>query len=100
MPALEGHDLLPKSEIRFVQEDDWWVVHHEPTNVTTQGKTRSEAHEMITEAVLLHEGKIGEPVETWEDEKELMEDLGMTPAEIQEVKEKRESPPPLPDFLQ
>lgn len=101
MPDLEGHDLLPEDEIRFEQEDDWWVAHHEPSNVASQGKTREKAHEMVTEAVLLHRGEIGEPIETWEEEKELLREIGMTDEEIQEIKETRdEGANELPEFLQ
>lgn len=101
MTDLGDHDLLPDSEVRFVEEGDLWVAHHDLSGVVSQGRTRGEAHEMITEAVLLYRGEIGEPIETWEDEKELLEELDLTDEEIAELKKSRDDDPQeLPEFLQ
>lgn len=102
MVDLTEHSLLPESEIWFIKEDDWWVAHHDPSGVASQGRTRPEAHEMITEAVLLHRGEIGESIDSWEEEKEVLEDFGFTPDEIAAVKEARDSDDhqELPEFMQ
>lgn len=99
MTDLEGHDLLPRSELTFSREDNWIVVSHAPSGVTTQGRDMEHAHEMITEAVLLHRGEIGEELTTWEEERAALADLGFTEQEIQEIEAARDDPAPLPDFL-
>lgn len=101
MVDLEGHDRLPESELTFVTEDDWIVAHHEPSGVASQGKTRDEAHAMISEAVLLYRGVIGDPIESWAAEKELLKDIGLTEQELTDIKTKRETDSQsLPDFME
>jgi predicted RNase H-like HicB family nuclease len=83
--------------IILTEEDDWWVAKDDETGVASQGETREEALEMLDEAVALHEGEIGESIDTWEEEAELLEDLGIDPEEVKEAREENEG---LPEFMQ
>jgi predicted RNase H-like HicB family nuclease len=78
-----------EQEIHLTKEDDWWVAKDVETGVASQGKTREEALEMMDEAVALHKGEIGEPIE---DEEAFLEELGIDPDEVEPTKE-------LPDFM-
>lgn len=78
-----------QQEIHLTNEGDWWVAKDVETGVASQGKTREEALEMLDEAVGLHKGEIGEPIE---DEEAFMEELGIDPDEVEPTKE-------LPDFM-
>jgi len=63
-----------EDEIRMWREDDWWVITDVETGVTTQGKTREHALEMLDEAVALEKGEAGhEPTD------EELRDLGVDP---------------------
>lgn len=77
--------------ITLKKGDEWWVATDEETGVASQGQTRSEALEMLDEAVALHKGEMGEPIE---DEESFLRDIGIDPDEIPD------EPLPLPDFLQ
>jgi len=89
-PPCEG-------EIRLWPEDDWWVVTDVETGVTTQGKTREEALENIDEAVGLHRGELGKSIDTWEEERELLEELGIDPEKVKKAREEFDG---LPDFME
>jgi len=78
-----------EDEIRMWREDDMWVITDVETGVTTQGETREDALEMLDEAVGLHKGEIGEPIE---DEEAFMEELGIDPEEVEPTEE-------LPEFM-
>jgi predicted RNase H-like HicB family nuclease len=78
-----------KDEIRMWREDDMWVITDVETGITTQGETREDALEMLDEAVALHNGEIGEPIE---DEEAFMKELGIDPEEVEPTEE-------LPDFM-
>ena len=78
-----------EDEIRMWREEDMWVITDVETGVTTQGETREDALEMLDEAVSLHKGEIGEPIE---DEEAFMEELGIDPEEVEPTEE-------LPDFM-
>jgi len=78
-----------EDEIRMWREDDMWVITDVETGVTTQGETREDALEMLDEAVALHKGEIGEPIE---DEEAFMKELGIDPEEVEPTEE-------LPDFM-
>jgi predicted RNase H-like HicB family nuclease len=82
-------DLDREDEIRMWREEDMWVITDVETGVTTQGETREDALEMLDEAVALHKGEIGEPIE---DEEAFMEELGIDPDEVEPSKE-------LPGFM-
>lgn len=83
----------PDPTITLTKDGDWWVSRHVETGVASQGRTRKEALEMLDEAVALHRGEIGEPVE---DEAAFLEEIGLDPEEIEAARaENRE----LPDVL-
>jgi predicted RNase H-like HicB family nuclease len=90
-------DLDHEDEIRMWREDDGWVITDVETGVTTQGDTREEALEMLDEAVALHKGEIGEPIETQEEEREVLRDLGINPDEVDAAREENDE---LPEFMQ
>lgn len=75
--------------ILLTAEDGGWVATDTETGVASQGETREEALEMLDEAVALHKGEAGEPVE---NEDEVLHDLGIDPAETEKDRE-------LPEFL-
>ncbi len=65
-----------EQEIRLTKEDDWWVARDVEMEVTSQGKTRTEALENLDEAVALQKGEIGrEPTD------EELRELGIDPAD-------------------
>lgn len=86
-----------EDEIRMWREGDWWVITDVETGVTTQGTTREHALEMLDEAVGLHNGEIGESIDTPEEEREVLLELGFTPDEIEAGRDTNKE---LPDFLQ
>jgi len=86
-----------EGEIRMWPEGAGWVITHIETGVTTQGDTRQEALEMLDEAVALHRGVIGESIDTPEEEREALLNLGFTPEEIEAGRDTNED---LPDFMQ
>jgi predicted RNase H-like HicB family nuclease len=67
--------------IRLTEEDGWWVARDEDVGVTSQGPTRGEALSNLDEAVALHEGEIGDPIE---DEEAFLREIGIDPAEVEE----------------
>ncbi|MFB6201745.1 MAG: type II toxin-antitoxin system HicB family antitoxin [Halorhabdus sp.] len=83
-----GDDAI-EQEIHLTKEGDWWVAKDVETGVASQGETRQEALEMLDEAVALHKGEIGEPIE---DEEAFLEELGIDPDEVEPTKD-------LPDFM-
>ena len=83
-----GDDAI-EQEIRLTKEGDWWVAKDVETGVASQGETRQEALEMLDEAVALHKGEIGEPIE---DEEAFLKELGIDPDEVEPTKD-------LPDFM-
>ena len=87
-----GHEHEVERTITLTREGEWWVAVDEEEGVASQGKTREEALENLDEAVALHKGEIGDPIETWEEEKEVLEDLGIDPDEVEGDRE-------LPDFM-
>ena len=78
-----------EDEIRMWREDDMWVITDVETGVTAQGETREHALEMLDEAVGLHKGKIGEPID---DEEAFMEKIGIDSDEVEPTEG-------LPDFI-
>jgi len=77
-------------------EDGWWTARNVEVGVSSQGETKQEALENLDEAVALYKGEIGDPIETWEEEKEVLKDLGIDP---DEVKKSREENDELPEFM-
>jgi predicted RNase H-like HicB family nuclease len=78
-------------EIHLVEEDDgWWSAIDGQTGVASQGETREEALENLDEAVALHTGAAGEPID---DEDAFLEEIGIDPDEVPD------EPGELPEFL-
>jgi len=90
-------DADHEDEIRMWREDDGWVITDVETGVTTQGETREQALEMLDEAVALHKGKIGESIDTPEEEREVLRDIGIDSDEVEAAREENDE---LPDFMQ
>lgn len=76
---------------------EWWVAKDRETGVATQGKSRQAALENLDEAVALHKDENGDTVGSWEEEREVLEDLGI---DADEVKRAREENDDLPEFMQ
>ena len=84
--------------ITLTEEDDgWWVARDEATGVASQGETRQDALDNLDEAVALHKGEIGESIDTREEEKDVLEDLGIDPDEVEQARDEHDG---LPDFMQ
>ena len=84
--------------ITLIENDDgWWTARDEERGVTTQGKTRDDALDNLDEAVALHTGKIEPEIDTWEEEKAVLEDLGLDPEEVKAARDEHDG---LPDFMQ
>jgi len=74
-------DEAVQRRITLTQEGEWWVALDEEIDVASQGKTRAEALANLDEAVALHTGEIGEPVE---DREAFLREIGIDPAEVEE----------------
>lgn len=85
-----------EQEIRLVKSEDWWVATDIQTGVASQGDTRANALANLDEAVALHRGEIGEPIETSEEELEILSNLGLDPDEIQDARKQNDE---LPEFM-
>ena len=84
--------------ITLTQADDgWWVARDEATGVASQGETRQDALDNLDEAVALHKGETGDSVGNWEEEKEVLEELGIDPDEVQQARDEHDG---LPEFMQ
>lgn len=82
-----------RREIRLIEEDDgWWSAIDEEVGVASQGETREEALDNLDEAVALHTGEAGEPIE---DEEEFLREIGIDPEEVAGAEDRE-----LPDFMQ
>ncbi|WP_135304099.1 type II toxin-antitoxin system HicB family antitoxin [Haloarcula amylovorans] len=90
-------DLDHEDEIRMWREGDGWVITDVETGVTTQGDTREEALENLDEAVALHKGETGESIDSPEEEREALEELGIDPDEVEQARDENDE---LPDFMQ
>ncbi|SNR67239.1 Predicted nuclease of the RNAse H fold, HicB family [Halorubrum ezzemoulense] len=91
-------DVRSGRTITLTQADDgWWVARDEATGVASQGETREDALANLDEAVALHKGEIGESIDTWEEEKEALDDLGIDPDEVEQARDEHDE---LPEFMQ
>lgn len=84
--------------ITLTKEGDGWVALDEEvgeSGVASQGKTREEALENLDEAVALHEGEIGESIETWEEEAAVLRDLGIDPETVRTARKNETIETPL-----
>ena len=91
-------DVQSGRTITLTQTDDgWWVARDEATGVASQGETRQDALDNLDEAVALHKRKTGDAVDSWEEEKKLLDELGIDPDEVQQARDEHDD---LPDFMQ
>jgi len=65
--------------------------------VTTQGETREHALEMLAEAVALYTGEAGESIDTPEEEREALREMGIDPDEVADARDDHDG---LPEFMQ
>ncbi len=85
------------SEIVLTREGDGWVATEPESGVSSQGETREEALEMLDDAVAVHDGETGEPVESVDEEYRVLEELGIDSDEIERARAESDE---LPDFMQ
>lgn len=90
-------DSEHEDEIRMWREGDAWVITDVETGVTTQGETREKALEMLDEAVALHNGEAGESIDTPEEERDVLRELGIDPDEVETARAENDE---LPEFMQ
>ena len=102
-----GRTLIPDSDIEtsmsttrtitLIEEDDGgWSAIDEETGVASCGDTRSEALDMLDEAVELHESD-EDSIETAAEEREVLRDLGIDPDEVADARAETDE---LPEFMQ
>ena len=78
--------------VEFIHDEDGSVTARDlETGVASFGDTKAEALAMLAEALALHHGEAGEPIE---DETAVLEDLGIDPDEV------AGEPKDLPEFMQ
>lgn len=93
-PAPDTPDNSQR-EIRLIQDDDGgWSAIDETVGVASQGETRNEALENLDEAIALHKGEIGDPLE---NEAAFFREIGIDPDEVAQAREENDE---LPDFMQ
>jgi predicted RNase H-like HicB family nuclease len=94
-----GGDDAPElqSTITLTHDGESWTARDEETGVASCGATREEALAMLDEAVALYEGEIGESIDTWEAERDVLKELGVDPEEVKQAREEHDG---LPEFLQ
>jgi predicted RNase H-like HicB family nuclease len=85
------------SEIVLTREGDGWVATETESGVTSQGETRDEALEMLDDAIAVHYGEVGDPVESADEEYQVLEELGIDPDEVEQA---RAETGELPEFMQ
>ncbi|MFB6175996.1 MAG: type II toxin-antitoxin system HicB family antitoxin [Halobaculum sp.] len=86
----------PEQEIRLVDTDGVWVATDVETGVASQGSTREAALANLDEAVALHRGETGESVDTPEEERTVLRELGIDPDEVAEARSDSDG---LPEFM-
>lgn len=86
----------PEPAITLTKEDDWWVAKDTETGVASQGPTREAALENLDEAVALQRGETGEPIDSWDEEREALEELGIDPDDVADAREESSE---LPDCM-
>ncbi|QAU14068.1 type II toxin-antitoxin system HicB family antitoxin [Halorubrum sp. BOL3-1] len=91
-------DVQSGRTITLTQADDgWWVARDEATGVASQGETRQDTLGNLDEAVALHKRETGDSVDNWEEKKEVLDELGIDPDEVQQARDEHDG---LPDFIQ
>lgn len=84
-------------EIRLVHSEECWVATDVETGVASQGETRSAALENLDEALALHRSDVGDSIETADEERDVLQELGIDPDEVDAAREDRDD---LPEFMQ
>lgn len=79
------------------KDDGWWVAKDAETGAASQDQSREEALENLDEAVELFKSEIGESIDTPEEERAALRDLGLDPDEIEAASEENSE---LPEFMQ
>jgi len=87
----------PEQEIRLVDDGEWWVATDVETGVTSQGETREEALVNLDDAVALHRGEYGKSIDSPAEEREVLDDLGIDPEEVERAREDNDE---LPEFME
>lgn len=82
--------------ITLTDEGEWWVAKDTETGVASQGKTREEALDNLDEAVALHKDEVGEAIDSWNEEREALEELGIDPEEVATARDEERD---LPEFM-
>lgn len=94
--TTDGERDEPAEEIRLVRSDEWWVATDVETGVASQGETREEALEMLDEALALHRGDVGESIDTPEEERRALREMGLDPDVVEAAREEHDE---LPEFM-
>lgn len=93
----ESNDVTePQVTIVLTKEGELWVAKDEATGVASQGSTRTEALEMLDEAIALHARSDDGTIETAAEERAVLEELGIDPDEIEAARDETDE---LPDFM-
>jgi len=95
----EAYDRMSTGaeRISLSREGGGWVAVDEGTGVASQGETREEALKMLDDAVAVHTGEAGEPVESTDEEYQVLEELGIDPDEVEQARAETDE---LPEFMQ
>jgi predicted RNase H-like HicB family nuclease len=81
-------------ELKEAEDTEGWVSTDLDTGVASQGETRMEALKNLDEAVELY---LADSEYDPEEEREILEEIGLDPAEIEAAQEENRE---LPDFMQ
>jgi predicted RNase H-like HicB family nuclease len=81
-------------ELKKAEDTEGWVSTDLDTGVASQGETRMEALKNLDEAVELY---LADSEYDPEEEREILEEIGLDPAEIEAAQEENRE---LPDFMQ
>jgi len=84
------------TEIILTREDGGWVATDEETGVASQGETREEALKMLDDAVAVHKGEAGTPVESADEEYQVLKEQGIDPDEVEQARAETDE---LPEFM-
>jgi predicted RNase H-like HicB family nuclease len=95
--TADGEDDGPEQEIRLVNSGEVWVATDVETGVASQGETREVALANLDEALAIHRGENGDSIDSPEAEREVLEELGIDPNEVEQAREDTDE---LPEFMQ
>jgi predicted RNase H-like HicB family nuclease len=95
--SVDGEDNGREQEIRLVRSGELWVATDVETGVASQGESREVALANLDEALALHRGENGDPIDSPEAEREVLRKLDIDPDEVEQA---REDAGELPEFMQ